>query len=248
MDAPPPYTEADAQRAQLVATSSSSSTGHTSRPAPSSATPSYTDVVATGSTDAATSSSRLDHVGMRHQGVEEVTRDGGWHSRTHSGPVSLGPLAVQLLPTGPGITSNSDLRDQIQRQRLNLTDHTTRTLPHSAVTDDRVKIDPCSDYPSNVRESCNEMSGKINTLPRVSANASNLQYCTLENSSIDNAISHSNVASSKLSLHCDPLSLQHHHSYQGNEEQQFDDTDRGVQEAGAAALATASVDHTTSVR
>ena len=60
----------------------------------------------------------------------------GSHVRSHSGshgmPVGLGPLAVQLLPTGPGLASTSDLREQIQRQRQNLTDHTTRTLPHPA--------------------------------------------------------------------------------------------------------------------
>lgn len=45
-------------------------------------------------------------------------------------PASLGPLAVQLLPIG---ASGAELREQIQRQRQNLADHTARTLPRHGV-------------------------------------------------------------------------------------------------------------------
>ena len=155
MDAPPPYTEADAQRAELVAAASSSGTSAdfvASALRSSFSGPSHDN----GSPD--TGHFRVGHA--RNDSLGEASarltanEEAGPSRDHHSVPARLGPLAVQLLPSGP--TNSEELRDQIQRQRLSLTAHTTRTLPR----------------PASLQPSAGDCAGRANsghTLPRIAS-------------------------------------------------------------------------------
>ncbi|XP_018019543.1 uncharacterized protein LOC108676009 [Hyalella azteca] len=140
IDAPPPYTEADAQRA---ARSAAFAPGALSS-VPSSAPPSYSgpappnlqllnDNRAVNPVSSATAFSvnslnrRVDAVSRDSPSALATRRDSeGGAGGSGLPPASLGPLAVQLLPAA---ANSAELREQIQRQRRNLTDHSTRSLP-----------------------------------------------------------------------------------------------------------------------
>ncbi|KAF2350999.1 hypothetical protein FHG87_018244 [Trinorchestia longiramus] len=141
IDAPPPYTEADAQRAAARAVFSNGVV--TSMP--SSAPPSYSGPVP--SLPFSPPDGRgvvLPVTSLNHHHVPQDTSRDVLCSPTetrpsdsaspggggHLPPASLGPLAVQLLPAA---SNSADLREQIRRQRRNLTDHNTRSLPRATL-------------------------------------------------------------------------------------------------------------------